>query len=97
MEHPYQPIFDRIDALSQRLDTAIRGSLNEHGLNKFEFVRAEAAAGILGVSLPTIRLYTASKKLRHYKRGHYVYYKIDDLNEFIEKGRIDAKPKFSSK
>ena len=91
MEHPYQPIFDRIDALSQRLDTAIQGNLNEHGLNKFEFVRVEEAANILGVSVPTIRLYTSSKKLRHYKRGHYVYYKITDLNEFIEKGRIEVK------
>lgn len=91
MEHPYQPIFDRIDDLSRRLDTAIQGNLNEHGLNKFEFVRAEQAAEILGVSLPTIRLYTAKKKLSHHKRGHYVYYKISDLNNFIEKGRIEAK------
>lgn len=91
MEHPYQPIFDRLDRIDERLDRAISENQNEHGLNKFEFVRAEQAAGILGVSLPTIRLYTSSKKLRHYKRGHYVYYKIDDLNEFVQKGLIETK------
>ena len=91
MDHPYQPIFDRLDDLSRRLDKALEGTINEHGLNKFEFVRVEEAASILGVAIPTIRAYTAKKKLRHYKRGHYVYYKIDDLNEFIEKGRIDSK------
>lgn len=91
MDHPYQPIFDRLDNIEARLDTAIQANLNEHGLNKFEFVRVDDAASILGVSVPTIRLYTSSKKLRHYKRGHYVYYKVSDLNEFIEKGRVEAK------
>ncbi|MBO9612519.1 MAG: helix-turn-helix domain-containing protein [Dyadobacter sp.] len=95
MEHPYQPLFDRLDDLGRRLDKAIEGSLNEHGLSKFEFVRIEEAAGILGVAIPTVRAYTAKKKLRHYKRGHYVYYKIGDLNEFIEKGRIEPKKAFS--
>lgn len=91
MEHPYQPIFDRLEELSRKLDKALADSQNEHGLNKFNFVRVEPAAEILGVSVPTLRLYTSKKKIACHKRGHYVYYKIDDLNDFIEKGRFEAK------
>ncbi|SDE83401.1 DNA binding domain-containing protein, excisionase family [Dyadobacter soli] len=95
MSNILDEIMDRLSGFDVKLDRAIESSRNEHGLNKFEYVRAEEAASMLGVSLPTIRLYTASKKLRHYKRGHYVYYKIADLNEFVEKGRIEPKKAFT--
>ncbi|MDR6805546.1 excisionase family DNA binding protein [Dyadobacter sp. BE34] len=87
MSNILDEIVSRLDNFGQKLDRAIESRQNEHGLDKFQFVRVEEAAGILGVSIPTIRLYTSKQKLRHYKRGHYVYYKIDDLNDFVEKGR----------
>jgi hypothetical protein len=92
----YEIILGKLDELQITVARLKAENLDNNGADSFKFIRFEPAREKLGVSGPTLRLYTSKKKIRHYKFGHYVYYKIEDLNEFIEKGRIEPAKRFSS-
>lgn len=88
MEHPYQSIFDRLDALNLKIDSAIKQNLNEHGFNKFMYQRLPEAAQTLGVKESTLRSYVRKRKIKYHKVGSIIYFSFDHLNEFVEQGRI---------
>lgn len=91
MDNPFQTIMERLEAFGDKLDRAIGQAQNEHGLDRFKYLRIEDAANRLGVKVSTMYTYTRKRKLRHYKRGTIIYFNIEDLNEFVEKGRIESK------
>jgi len=47
------------------------------------FLSMEEASGYLGLPKNTLYQYTSKKVLPYYKIGKRVYFKIDDLNQFI--------------
>ncbi|MDR6805547.1 excisionase family DNA binding protein [Dyadobacter sp. BE34] len=94
MSNILDEILLRLESVEEKLVKAIDIRYNEVGLDKFQFVSTQEAASILSVSVQTLYKYATTKRIRHYKSGNRLYFKIEDLNNFIERQRIDVKPRY---
>jgi len=57
-----------------------------------KFLTLEEASDYLGLKKSTLYLYTHKRVIPFYKpRGRKVYFKISDLNNFLEQGRVKTQ------
>lgn len=62
-----------------------------------EFLNVEEAANYLCISKSTLYKLTSSKKIVYYKPNNKIsLFKIEDLKNFIEKGRVHTLEEYSS-
>ncbi|KZM69668.1 helix-turn-helix domain-containing protein [Nocardia terpenica] len=56
------------------------------------YLDVEAAAVYLGVKVRFIRRLVAERRVVFYKVGGHVRFKVSDLEEFAQAGRVDVAP-----
>jgi|SRR5690606_9135245 len=62
-----------------------------------EYLNVEQASAYLGISKSTLYKLTSSNSLTFYKpNGKVLLFKREDLNHFIEKGRVDSREDYLS-
>jgi excisionase family DNA binding protein len=54
-------------------------------------VNITEAASILGVKVWTLRQWVSMQKIPFYRIGRLVRFKVSDLLEFIEAGKVEAR------
>lgn len=57
-----------------------------------EFISPKKAAGMIGVSLPTLNKYVESGLIKRYILARKRYYRRDELADFIKKSFLINKP-----
>jgi excisionase family DNA binding protein len=84
------------EALISELIT-IKQMLENLGVQQKEYLSREEAASYLGISVSTLNKLTANKEIVYYKPGGKVsLFKVQDLRDFVEKGKIDTAVDYSS-
>ncbi|WP_254563184.1 helix-turn-helix domain-containing protein [Dyadobacter diqingensis] len=94
MGNPFEELSAQNQMILDRLDRMEKRNLNEHYLDKDEFMRLEPAADYLGIKVSTLRSYINKRVIPYHKRSTMIYLKKSDLNEYIEQGRVEKKPRF---
>ena len=57
------------------------------------WLTAEEAASYMGVKVSFLYKYTSEKRIPYYKRGGLLRFKMNELDEFLEDGRVEPKGK----
>ena len=52
----------------------------------------EEAAGFLGVTVRWMRRAVRDRRLAYYKVGHYLRFRVEDLEAFLAAGRVEPTP-----
>ena len=52
----------------------------------------EEAAGFLGVTVRWMRRAVRDRRLAYYKVGHYLRFRVEDLEAFMAAGRVEPRP-----
>lgn len=76
---------------------AIKQMLENLNVQQKEYLSREEAAAYLGISKSTLNKHTANNEIAYYKpSGKVSLFKIQDLRDFVEKGRINTAEDYSS-
>ena len=55
-----------------------------------KWMTVDDTAEYLGVKKSTVYAYIHERKLPYYKRGHFVRFKADDIDAWIEESRVET-------
>jgi excisionase family DNA binding protein len=78
------------------LNNSFKGEKMEERTGKYsDLFDLQTAADYLRISKGTLCKYTSSKKIRHYKLGRKVFFKVEDLDSFIESKMVAISHRFT--
>ncbi len=93
MENPFELIDQRLEKIEQLLiDIKSNQESGKYNLKMFpEIMNTKQLTEYLSVSKSTIYKFTNSRAFPYYKNGKVVYFKKQDVDEWITKGRVKTK------
>ncbi len=64
--------------------------MENKGLQEKEWLTSRDVCELTGYSIDSIRRLTHQKKIPHYKMGRLVRFKYDEINKWIESGKVEC-------
>jgi excisionase family DNA binding protein len=75
-----------LEKIGQLIDTKLHeASPTDKGLNQSKFISRQEVADLLKISLPTLNEWTKLGWLQSYKLGNRVLYKLEEVEQAIDK------------
>jgi excisionase family DNA binding protein len=92
MENPFETILERLKAIEKLLYDLSKSYHNKHKDAEIypELLNITEAAKYLDLAKQTVYGLTASRKIPHYKRGKRIYFKRDELIQWVLKHKAIA-------
>lgn len=92
------PFEELVEILSDRFRDIVREELkmlntDKNGVDEDKYLTVEKTREFLNCSKQHV--YALKKMIPHVKRGSKLYYKVEDLKNYMERGRVSQIKKFA--
>ncbi len=87
MENPFNDLKNQLSRIEGLLIQALENKQEQKVPYESKWMNVSEAAEYLQIAKPTLYALTCRREIPLYKRGKKIYFKKDELNEWLEKGK----------
>jgi hypothetical protein len=91
MDNPFENLDQKLDNLSLKVD-ALKGQVIEQ-IPRKEILTIEGVVGYTGLKPTTILKHKRNGELQGYKQGGRLYFRLDDVIEWLTKNKTERLPR----
>jgi excisionase family DNA binding protein len=99
MENPFELLFNKLTVIENALNELVtdKNDTRKQTESDSEFLNITQASEYLFIAIQTIYGLTASRKIPHYKTGKRLYFKRQELDDYILENRIATLEEIENK
>jgi excisionase family DNA binding protein len=88
MENPFEIIQNKLDSIKELVEKLISNQVASRKKNEMEIMTIDEASAFLFIAKQTIYGFVCKRQIPHFKRGKRLYFKRDDLLNWVLEAKV---------